>query len=1034
MSIKYYANKVQETSTTNGPGNLVLGGSTTGYRNFVSALGTNKKFTYYIYRLDTNLEWEIGVGHILSSGGVNQLVRENVLSSTNLNTFVSFGGGTKYIEPIISEDRVNTSFINVDSKSGNFTADHASATYLIDSSSGNVQINLPAISSQDDSVILSFYLKNTIGSQYEQNNAIYIVPSGLETVDGSSSLSVNIIKDYIQIVSVPSEGKWHKLDPIQDATYPYGNDGSVQLKNNSAFSGTPSLSWNFNNKALLIGGTGNIVGADIILPASGQTVVFNEQSLDKDLRIEGSNNTHLLFIDAGSNQIGINTSLVKDSLTIDSKYGKGITVHTSGSGPQITIGNTSVSGLASNSTIGSIAFSGLNSTNSPVIYSKIYSVIDSTINGSENSSIAMEVLNNGSSEDVFVISSSGINLGFNNQNNNGIIVGGVSSNEGNNIVLGYYNNICGENCVALGNDIQSSGLFGGILGYDHAVSGNNIWILGGSGVSVSGNNKTYLAVNNNNHLSIINSSGLAYTTLTSNDVNFSINNKAILSSGIKESIVFNFTNSSAVSKTGLTIGSNISSVSSGNENANLYAKSIYNGSLVDILNVSAVNINLGNNTSSGSSIVCGSNNISSNSGNILYGTTIVSSGNNNILIGSNINCSGNNITAFGKNLECGPSGNLGIVIFGNNNTANEDYAVSIGNNNSSSGLYSVACGYNNGSHGDYSVGVGSNNTVLSNSSVAVGRNNNLNGLDLYSTIFAVGIGNYASIYNSGILVGYNNELRGNGGLIVGNNSSVSGTNSVVIGNGVNFSGNDTTYLNNKYVQLVSSSGVNILVQNSGISISSSGTNINNQLTVNTIPVSISGHTHTSSNITNFNSSVSGLLPTIANSGNNRILTSDGTSYGINAESNLTFDGSHLSVNGSGNFSNGLYVNNTLAVSGVSGIYYFNTPTFVGPSNTLYIENNKIVMSSSSIKTKENIKPYTKGLSDVLKLNPVLFNYIGGTQTTAGLIAEEIHTNNLDEFVVMNNNEPIDITYGQMIVLLINAIKELNAEIIQLKNL
>jgi hypothetical protein len=35
---------------------------------------------------------------------------------------------------------------------------------------------------------------------------------------------------------------------------------------------------------------------------------------------------------------------------------------------------------------------------------------------------------------------------------------------------------------------------------------------------------------------------------------------------------------------------------------------------------------------------------------------------------------------------------------------------------------------------------------------------------------------------------------------------------------------------------------------------------------------------------------------------------------------------------------------------------------------------------------------------------------------------------------MNNNEPIDITYGQMIVLLINAIKELNAEIIQLKNL
>jgi hypothetical protein len=59
----------------------------------------------------------------------------------------------------------------------------------------------------------------------------------------------------------------------------------------------------------------------------------------------------------------------------------------------------------------------------------------------------------------------------------------------------------------------------------------------------------------------------------------------------------------------------------------------------------------------------------------------------------------------------------------------------------------------------------------------------------------------------------------------------------------------------------------------------------------------SSHTHTSSNITDFNSSVSGLLPTVANSGDNRILTSTGTSNGINAENNLTFDGSLLSVSG-----------------------------------------------------------------------------------------------------------------------------------------
>lgn len=45
----------------------------------------------------------------------------------------------------------------------------------------------------------------------------------------------------------------------------------------------------------------------------------------------------------------------------------------------------------------------------------------------------------------------------------------------------------------------------------------------------------------------------------------------------------------------------------------------------------------------------------------------------------------------------------------------------------------------------------------------------------------------------------------------------------------------------------------------------------------------------------FNSAVSGLLPTIANSGNDRVLTSTGSTVGVNAESNLTFDGTNLLV-------------------------------------------------------------------------------------------------------------------------------------------
>jgi hypothetical protein len=100
------------------------------------------------------------------------------------------------------------------------------------------------------------------------------------------------------------------------------------------------------------------------------------------------------------------------------------------------------------------------------------------------------------------------------------------------------------------------------------------------------------------------------------------------------------------------------------------------------------------------------------------------------------------------------------------------------------------------------------------------------------------------------------------------------------------------YDNSLLARNINVSGVNTTV--SGFLSATSG-NFTNSLQVNGINVSVSGHTHSSSDITNFNSSVSGLLPTIANSGDNRILTSTGSAVGINAESNLTFDGTNLTA-------------------------------------------------------------------------------------------------------------------------------------------
>ena len=88
----------------------------------------------------------------------------------------------------------------------------------------------------------------------------------------------------------------------------------------------------------------------------------------------------------------------------------------------------------------------------------------------------------------------------------------------------------------------------------------------------------------------------------------------------------------------------------------------------------------------------------------------------------------------------------------------------------------------------------------------------------------------------------------------------------------------------------------------------------------------SSHTHTSSDVTDFNSSVSGLLPTISNSGNNRILTSTGTSTGINAETNLSFSDTELSItatNAIPEVSLITYTNGT-SRGRINAIRYFNT--------------------------------------------------------------------------------------------------------------
>lgn len=91
-----------------------------------------------------------------------------------------------------------------------------------------------------------------------------------------------------------------------------------------------------------------------------------------------------------------------------------------------------------------------------------------------------------------------------------------------------------------------------------------------------------------------------------------------------------------------------------------------------------------------------------------------------------------------------------------------------------------------------------------------------------------------------------------------------------------------------------------------------------------------------------------------------------------------------------------------------------------------------VGSSSDRRLKENIKPIDNALERVLKLNGVSFNMIGQEKTKIGVIAQDTEEY-LPEVVYDNESGNKSVTYGNITAILIEAIKEQQAQIDLLKS-
>lgn len=93
-----YKDRVRESTSTTGTGDITLAGAPTGFQSFNAAYGTSVQFDYCIVSA-TGTEWEVGEGHLSAA---TTLVRDTIHDSSNAGAAVNFSAGAKDVRGIVS--------------------------------------------------------------------------------------------------------------------------------------------------------------------------------------------------------------------------------------------------------------------------------------------------------------------------------------------------------------------------------------------------------------------------------------------------------------------------------------------------------------------------------------------------------------------------------------------------------------------------------------------------------------------------------------------------------------------------------------------------------------------------------------------------------------------------------------------------------------------------------------------------------------------------------------------------------------------
>ena len=231
--------RVKETTTTTGTGDITLAGAVEGFQSFSSALSDADTTYYAISHRDAD-EWEVGLGTY--SSGV--LTRTTVLESSNSDTAVSFAAGTKDIFITLPAEKAVVLDASDDLNVGNITTTgylRGPATFTIDPAAhgddtgtlviaGNLQvdgttttINSTTVSVDDLNMVLASGSANAAaangaGITIDGASATLTYDSATDRWTMNKDLTTNLVGNVTGTVSSLSN---HDTDDLAEGTNLY---------------------------------------------------------------------------------------------------------------------------------------------------------------------------------------------------------------------------------------------------------------------------------------------------------------------------------------------------------------------------------------------------------------------------------------------------------------------------------------------------------------------------------------------------------------------------------------------------------------------------------------------------------------------------------------------------------------------------------------------------------------------------------------------------------------------------------------------